>query len=260
MPRSDWKSWFGQQDPVAQQELPEVRRALAPLGVLLGAAVLGYLAAALFLFRAPIFAQTSTVPRVIGLPVDSARAILKKVELSARESDRIPHPSALPGHVIWQDPPPNVTVTAGTTVDLSVSAGAQRVLVPDVAGYDEATARLLIQSAGLSVTTETAQTEAPKGAVVNSRPPAGTALSPGRPVTLVVSAGAPTITVPNVVGLTLEEAKAKIEAAGLKTGTSLMRSTTAAAPGTVIEQRPPSGTLGAAGTAVDLVVARKSAP
>lgn len=233
---------------------------LVHLEIFLGALVAGYLIAALFLFRAPIFAQTSTVPRVISLTTDSARAVLKKAELSAHESDRIPHPSALPGHVIWQDPPPSVTVTAGTTVDLSVSTGAQRVLVPDVAGYDEATARLLIQSAGLSATTETAQTDAPKGVVVNSRPTAGSALSPGRPVTLVVSAGAPTINVPNVVGLTLEEAKAKIEAAGFKTGTSLMRSTPAGPPGTVIEQRPPSGTLGAAGTAVDLVVARKASP
>jgi serine/threonine-protein kinase len=77
---------------------------------------------------------------------------------------------------------------------------------------------------------------------------------------MVVSAGAPTITVPNVVGFTLDAAKAKIDSAGLRTGTSLMRSTSDAPPGTVIDQRPQGGTLGAPGTSVDLVVARKAQP
>ncbi|MBI4499789.1 MAG: PASTA domain-containing protein [Gemmatimonadetes bacterium] len=252
----DWLAWF-RRNPTLQREGPEIRRALKNLAIFLGAAAIGYLVAALFLFRAPIFAQSSTVPRVIGLPVDSARAVLKRAELNGREGEKVPHPSALPGRVIWQDPPADVVVTSGTTVDLSLSGGPQKVLIPDVAGYDEATARLLIQSAGLTATTETAQTAAPKGVVVNSRPPAGSALNPGRPVVLVVSAGAPTITVPNVMGLTLEEAKAKIDSVGLRTGTSLMRSTTDAVPGTVIDQRPPGGTLGAPGTAVDLVIARK---
>jgi eukaryotic-like serine/threonine-protein kinase len=148
-------------------------------------------------------------------------------------------------------------VTSGTTVDLALSAGPQRVLVPDVAGYEEAAARLLVESAGLMVTTEQTQTSAPKNVVVNSRPPAGTALNPGRAVTLVVSAGAPTITVPDVVGLTLQDARMRIEEAGLRAGTPLRRSTSVAQPGVVIEQRPQAGTLGAPGTSVDLVVAQQ---
>ena len=251
----EWTSWF-RRNPTVQREGPQIRRAFKNLAIFLGAAAAGYLVAALLLFRAPIFAQSSAVPRVIGLSLDSARAVLKRAELEAKEGGKVPHPSALAGRVIWQDPPAEVVVTSGTTVDLALSAGPQRVLVPDVAGYNEATARLLIQSAGLTATIETAQTAAAKGVVVNSRPPAGSALNPGRPVVLVVSAGAPTITVPTVLGLTLEEARAKIDSVGLRTGTSLMRSTTDAVPGTVIEQRPPGGTLGAPGTAVDLVIAR----
>src|SRR2546421_260831 len=83
-------------------------------------------------FRAPIFAQTTRVPRVIGLSSDSANSALSHVGLKGREADRVPHPRAAAGQVIWQDPPPDVVVTAGTTVDLSLSAGQQRVPVPDV--------------------------------------------------------------------------------------------------------------------------------
>jgi serine/threonine-protein kinase len=252
----DWRALLTPGSPVRQQHAQELRQSLRNLGYFLGAAVLGYLVAALVLFRAPIFAQTSTVPRLIGLSIDSARAALTKVQLTPKEAEKVQHPTAPPNHVVWQDPPPGVVVTSGTTIDVSLSAGPQRVLVPDVAGYDEATGRLLVEGAGLTVTTEQTQTSAPKGVVVNSRPPAGTALNPGRPVTLVVSVGAPTITVPDVVGLTLLDARTKIEQAGLKAGTSMRRSTTLGNPGIVIEQRPPAGTLSAPETAVDMVVAQ----
>jgi serine/threonine-protein kinase len=193
---------------------------------------------------------------VVGLSADSARALLQKSGLAGKIADRVTHPTLAQGRVVWQDPPAEILVTAGTTVDLAISDGPQRVLIPDVAGYDEDTGRLLMESAGLTVTIEHAQTSAPKGVVVNSRPPAGTALNPGRPVALVVSEGAPTITVPNVVGLTLEDARPKIEDAGFRVGTTFTRSATVEQLGTIIEQRPQAGTLGAPGTAINLFIAR----
>ena len=57
---------------------------------------------------------------------------------------------------------------AGTTIDLSLSSGPPRVLVPDVAGFDEGTARTLSEAAGLTVTTEQSQTAAPKRADTGS--------------------------------------------------------------------------------------------
>jgi serine/threonine-protein kinase len=259
-PSSYWRSLLKKDSPEAQQQIREIRISLKHLAIFLGALLAGYLVAALLLFRAPIFAQTSTVPRVIGLSADSARRLLQQVELAGKVADHLSHPTAPQGHVVWQDPPPEVVVASGTIVDLSVSDGPQRVLIPDVTGYDEETARLLVESAGLTVNVERAQTAAPRGVVVNSRPPAGTALNPGRPVSIVVSQGAPTITVPDVVGLTLQDARPKIEEAGLRVGTSLSRSTTVAQPGIIIEQRPQAGTLGAPGTAVDLVISRQAQP
>jgi beta-lactam-binding protein with PASTA domain len=257
---SNVKQVFTKGSPAQKQQVRELKLSLRNAGFFFGAAVFGYLVAALVLFRSPIFAQTRVVPRVMGMSADSARAALTKAELSGKVGDHINHPTAPPGQVVWQDPPPDVIVPSGATVDLAVSDGAPRVLVPDVAGYGEADARTLIESAGLTASVENTQTSAPKGVVVNTRPPSGTALTPGRPVTLVVSVGAPTMTVPDVVGMQLQEAKAKIEEAGFKSGTSLSRSTTVADPGVVIEQRPQAGTLGAPGTAVDLVVARKASP
>jgi serine/threonine-protein kinase len=223
-----------------------------------GAAVVGYLVAALMLFRAPVFIANATVPRVIGMSADSARQTLARADLKSRDVDRPSHPQIPIGHVVWQDPPSGIVVTAGTTVDLSVSAGPQRVPVPDVSDYDSELARLLVEAAGFTAAVESTQTSAPRGVTVNTRPPAGTAASPGTRVTLVVSQGAPTLTVPNVAGLTLDSVRTYLAQAGLTLGSYFSRTVPDGEPGTVIEQKPAAGTMAAPGTTVDVVLARRS--
>ncbi len=235
------------------------RQVLAYAGTFLGAAAVGYAIAALVLFPAPIFASSKSVPQVIGMTFDAAREAIAGAGLTADRAEDVRHPTAPPGTVVWQDPPAEVVVPQGSSVQLSVSQGPQRIPVPDVVGYDEPIARTLMEAAGLRVSVDAAQTAAPKGVVVNTRPPAGRALVPGTRVTLVVSAGAPTIRIPDLMGLTLEEARATLEQVGLPLGTYFRR-TADQRPGTVIEQRPLPGTLSAPGVAVDVILARKGTP
>jgi serine/threonine-protein kinase len=79
---------------------------------------------------------------------------------------------------------------------------------------------------------------------------------PGFGVVLVVNRGAPTIPVPDVVGLTLTDARTKLEEAGLTLGSVTRRRTSDANPGTVIAQLPAAQTLAPPGLLVDVVVAR----
>jgi eukaryotic-like serine/threonine-protein kinase len=89
-----------------------------------------------------------------------------------------------------------------------------------------------------------------------TRPPVGTALAPAAGVTLVVSRGAPTISVPDLLGMASGDARTRLEMEGLQLGTVTRRRTTDGSPGTVVAQRPAAGTLAAPGTVVDIVVAR----
>jgi len=89
-----------------------------------------------------------------------------------------------------------------------------------------------------------------------TRPPAGTALAPGAGLILVVSRGAPTIPIPDLLGMSSADARTRLEMEGLQLGTVTRRRTGEAAPGTVVGQRPGAGTLAAPGTVVDVVVAR----
>lgn len=228
-------------------------------GTFLVALAMGYAIAAFVLFPAPIFASSKSVPRVIGMTLDDARQAVTHAGLNPERSEDVRHATAPAGTVVWQDPPAGVVVPQGSGVQLSVSQGPQRIAVPDVVGYEESTGRTLMEAAGLRVSVDAAQTAAPKGVIVNTRPPAGATLVPGSRVTLVVSVGAPTITVPDLNGLTLEEARAILEQVGLTLGTYFRR-TSSERPGTIIQQTPAPGTLSAPGAAVDVILARRGTP
>jgi serine/threonine-protein kinase len=228
---------------------------------LVGAFVAGYLVAATVFFPAPIFARTISVPRVMGATQTDAEESIRSAGLQVGAVIQEPHARGDRGMVIWQDPPEGVGLPQGHAVDLLVSTGPQRIPVPDLSGYDAGIAERLVTAAGLSVGgTESTQAPAPAGVVINSRPPAGSTLLPGTPITLVVSVGAPTIRVPDLTGLTREAADSLLVDAGLALGTAIRRTSNAAAPGTVIGQAPAPGTLSAPGTSVNVTIARARNP
>lgn len=232
------------------------RRWLRWLGI--GAAVMlaGYLTAYLVLFPAPLLPGHQVVPRVLGLTLAEARAELQKVKLDITDGGAEPHPTAPQGVVIWQDPPPGVIAPEGIKVTLVSSGGSPKIPVPDVAGLDATLAQSLVAATGLTVSVESVQAASPTGLAMLTRPAAGTAVAPAAGVTVVVSRGAPTISIPDLLGMASGDARTRLEMEGLQLGTVTRRRTSDGSPGTVVAQRPSAGTLAAPGTVVDIVVAR----
>ena len=223
----------------------------------LGALLAGYLTAYLVLFPAPILPGHQAVPRLLGLSIVEAQAQVQKARLVVADGGADPHPTAPEGTVIWQDPPPGVIAPEGLKVTLVASGGPPKIPVPDVGGLDASLAQRLVAAAGLTVSqVESVQAAAPQGLAMLTRPPAGTALAPGAGLTLVVSRGAPTISVPDLLGMAAADARTRLELEGLQLGTMTRRRTPDANPGTVVAQRPAAGTLASPGTVVDIVVAR----
>ena len=227
------------------------------VGIGAGVVLAGYLTAYLVLFPAPILPGHQAVPRVLGLTVPEAQAEIQKAKLQVTDGGAEPHPTAAQGVVIWQDPPPDVIAAEGTKVTLVASAGPPKIPVPDVARLDASLAQSMVAAAGLVVSqVESVQADAPSGLAMMTRPPAGTALAPGAGLTIVVSRGAPTIPVPDLLGMASADARTRLETEGLQLGTVTRRRTTEGSPGTVVAQSPAAGTLAAPGTVVDIVVAR----
>jgi beta-lactam-binding protein with PASTA domain len=225
--------------------------------LVLGAGLAGYLTAALVLFPAPVFQSRRVVPRVLSLSLAEAATQLRKAGLAIQDGGAEPHPTAPRGTVVWQDPPPGVAAPAGLRVTLVSSDGPPKIPVPDVTGLAEPLAERLVRAAGLSVArVESVQAAAPPGVALVTRPAAPAAVVPGAPVAIVVSRGAPTIPVPNLLGMAQADARTRLEHDGLALGTVTRRRTADATPGTVVAQQPAANTLAAPGTVVDIVVAR----
>jgi hypothetical protein len=128
--------------------------------------------------------------------------------------------------------------------------------VPNVVGLTQTAATNAITGATLTLGTVTTSPSAtvPAGSVISQSPTAGTQVTTGSAVALVVSVGPLMIAVPNVVGLTQAEATLAITDATLVvSGVTVAPSSTVPA-GSVISQTPAGGAQVLPGSAVALVV------
>ncbi len=129
------------------------------------------------------------------------------------------------------------------------------VTVPAVVGMEREEALLALQNVGLKVNlTNTSDPEVPAGIVISTNPVAGTELSEGDFVSVFVSAGPEEVTVPSVVGATLEDATKRLEDEGLKLGEVVEEPSDEVEPGIVISQAPAAGTSQPPDTEVSLTV------
>ena len=102
----------------------------------------------------------------------------------------------------------------------------------------------------------TPSSSVPPDHVIGTVPRAGTPLTHGSTVELLVSSGPQTVPVPNVTGELKTTAALTLVNAGLKTGT-VTQQDSSQTPGTVLSQSPADGSLAPMNTAVDLVVAQQ---
>jgi len=138
---------------------------------------------------------------------------------------------------------------------LGSSSGTGAVTVPELAGNQPASAINELVILGLSVEQEVvASSEVASGLVVGTEPPAGTEVERGSFVKLLISGGDATIEVPRVIDLTEDQARTAIELSGLEIGELVLEASPVIEAGIVMAQDPPSGSLVAAGTKVDLVL------
>ncbi len=142
------------------------------------------------------------------------------------------------------------------TAACSGDSNGDSVVVPDVIGMslDDATSE--ITGAGLvvgEVSHEYSETT-PAGRVISQEPVGGEKVSAGTEVDLAVSLGSETVTVPDVTGMSLDDAKDEITDAGLMVGEVTYDYSETVPEGHVISQEPAGGETVSPGSAVDLVV------
>lgn len=125
------------------------------------------------------------------------------------------------GVVIEQVPKSGRRVRLGSTITLKVSLGTQTIVMEDYAGMAINDALAKLKSLGLNaVEASLNHPNIPKGQVIKTDPPKGSEITTDMPITVYVSLGAsrPMATVPNLVGMDKEEAKALLLMNRLKVG------------------------------------------
>ncbi len=120
------------------------------------------------------------------------------------------------GQVIGTTPPSGARAAPESTVKVLVSDGPAPIAIPDVSNESPASAQQTLSAKGFSPSAQNAYSDTvPAGTVIGTNPPAGTSVLPGSQVTVLVSQGPQPVTIPNVVGESVESASQQLSAAGL---------------------------------------------
>ncbi|MCK9898465.1 PASTA domain-containing protein [Frankia sp. AgB32] len=191
---------------------------------------------------------------MVGRDVEAAEAAVRAAGFTAVRRAYRGDASAR-GTVLVVDPTAGTSAArAGATVTLTVSAGPTTVTVPAVVGRRGADAEATLRAAGLTVRrqADTGVTLAAAGTVEGVSPPTGSRVAAGSSVTIIVVADP--VMVPDLRGRPVGDAESTLSGLGLTVARRL-RSGAGAAPGTVLDQLPPSGGADR-GDTVTLVVAQ----
>ena len=158
------------------------------------------------------------------------------------------------GTVLEQDPAGGSQALEGSTVNVIVAGDQnvdytddnkdseeEKVVVPNVNGYLEKDAVNALNNAGLKVVKNYQYSDSvDAGKVISQTPVGGSSVDSGTTVTIVVSQGQKSVTVPSVLGASKDKASSKLTGAGLKVNVKEAYSDSVAA-GKVISQSIASG-------------------
>ena len=186
------------------------------------------------------------VPSLTGKSEQQALAALKNAGLSARI---FKHNSSAPVNTVTAtDPATGAVVFEGSTVKLNVSIGPAEVAVPNVLSEPYADAASALRGAGFVPTQSDVNGSAPVDQVTGQNPGAGTLAAPGATVTLTVSKGPRTVSVPNVVGDDQQDAVQLLSEQGFAVSVIHENVSLPTQDGLVLAQSPSHGTLVDGGT------------
>jgi eukaryotic-like serine/threonine-protein kinase len=119
--------------------------------------------------------------------------------------------------VLSQKPAASGRIVEGGTITLSLSLGPERYPVPELAGVELAAASSQLDGTKLKLKRgdDAYSDTVPEGVIISVSPNAGTPLRPGSTITVVVSRGRAPISVPNVVGQKINDARNALAQLGL---------------------------------------------
>jgi eukaryotic-like serine/threonine-protein kinase len=199
------------------------------------------------------------VPSVVGASIEEANAALAPLGLTSEVIERRFDEDIASGKILESDPSGGDKVDAGGRVNLVVSKGQERYVIPVLTGLTPSAALKVLtsqplKSAGIS---EEFNTTIPKGLVISSNPPNGQKVKRDTPVSILVSKGIEEIALTTYVGQSADQAQNELTEAGFNVESSFAYSETVAA-GAVVSQTPAGVVSAPKGSTITLVISKGS--
>jgi serine/threonine-protein kinase len=195
--------------------------------------------------------------RVVGMDVDEAKRALLELGLTP-EIQYEANSAYEAGTVLRASVQDGLMVDKGTNIVLTVAQSEEGITVPGVTGKSQTEATSILEKEGFVVNvTESYDASVESGYVISQSPEEGTTAPEGSSITIRVSQGAESdkVRVPNVVGLTEEDAMASLTESGLSLGTvTQVSNEDASLTDLVCYQSYSVGSYVDKGTAIDLKI------
>jgi serine/threonine-protein kinase len=135
---------------------------------------------------------------------------------------------------------------------------SENITVPNVVGKPVEVAETTLKKLDLKVSVdEIASDDVPAGQVISQTPAAGTNVKARRIIHLTVSKGGSAMLIPDLKGLTLEQAKERLDKLGLTLGAVENGNDPDKPSNVIISQSPDSGSKATKGTRVNIVINMK---
>ena len=199
------------------------------------------------------------VPSTVGATQLEAKSVLDPLGLTfvvveKRFSEEIPE-----GYVIESNPAAGKRVEQGGNINLVVSKGPERFLIPQLTGLKPQAAKNLISKFPIKIEpfVQEFNTEIPKGYVIGSNPAAGENVKRNSKFIIIVSKGIEQVAIASYVGKSSEQALNELTEAGFDVKQKYDFSETRLF-GEVISQTPAGGKEADKGSKVELIVSKGS--
>ncbi len=198
------------------------------------------------------------IPELVGLTKDEAEAALEALglvlEIQSTETSDLPVDT-----VLRSIPEMGTMVKKGVSIAVILSAGEEKLFVPDITGSTLEGAEIVLGNNGfiLGTVNEAYNESVPLGEIISQDPMVNASMPKGSAINVLVSKGPEIVLsdIPNLVGKTEREAQALLEARGLVIDTVTKVPTGKEdQSGRVVEQSIPEGTEVKEGTKINITV------
>ena len=209
--------------------------------------------------------ESVAVPNVVGLTQAEAKAQIEQAGFTWElNPDKVTSDTVAEGSVASTDPTAGTQAEKGATVRVTISSGPDSVTLPDnLVGMSPDDARKAIEALGLKWeldASKVASDTVPEGKIAQTNPSPGSKVKAGQTIRAYLSSGSDQVDVPDLSGMTQDQARSTLKGVGLELG-NVTSVDSEKEKDRIVEQDPATGTKVKKGTTVGVSISSgKPAP